>query len=111
MYDSLANLFNTINSLDYNVKFREIFRVVGIELSKFINISEMYFLVYTNQYSGIYYKKERAYDKQVDFDSLDDTINFLAINYEQEMTRIQQDIKKLIKEEKDFNDIIVIVRK
>lgn len=84
-YDELAILFNTINSLDENTKFREIFRITGIELSKFIPIKEMYILSYQNQYVGIHYKKERAYDKYPDFESLEDTINFLAINHEQEI--------------------------
>lgn len=84
-YDQLSILFNTVNSLDLNTKFREIFRVVGIELSKFIPIKEIYALSFQGEYVGIHYKKERAYDKQISFEQLENTLNFLAINYEQEI--------------------------
>lgn len=85
MYEQLSYLFNTLNSLDNNSKFREIFRITGIELSKIIPIKDMYIVTYQNGYSGIHYKKERAYDKQLTFEDLENTINFLAINYEQEI--------------------------
>ena len=84
-YIRLEKVFASINNLDDSVKFREIFRMTLIELSKFIPFEEAYLLYYDRSYLGLHYKKERAYDKRVDFESVEDTINFLAIAQEQEI--------------------------
>ncbi|MDE6656647.1 MAG: GGDEF domain-containing protein, partial [Anaeroplasmataceae bacterium] len=70
---------------DTAVKFREIFRLSLIELSKFIPFEEAYLLYYDRGYNGLHYKKERAYDKHLDYAMASDTINMLAIAQEQEV--------------------------
>ena len=74
-----------LNNLDNNTPFREVYRKSLIELSKIINFDEAYLLYYDKGYIGLHYKKERAYDKKIDFEILDNTINFLAITKEQEV--------------------------
>lgn len=84
-YEQLRGLYSIINNLDSDFKFREIFRQALIELTKIIGFNEAYLVYYNSKYNGLHYKKERVYDKRLDFDSLDDTINFLAITKEQEI--------------------------
>ncbi|MCM1130907.1 MAG: diguanylate cyclase [Roseburia sp.] len=84
-YTKLEKLFSVINNLDTSIKFREIFRLALIELSKFIPFEEAYLLYYDRGYNGLHYKKERAYDKHIDYDKASDTINMLAISQEQEI--------------------------
>lgn len=81
----LSKLYDMLNNLDINTPFREVYRKSLIELSKIIKFDEAYLLYYDKSYIGLHYKKERAYDKRIDFESLDDTINFLAITKEQEV--------------------------
>ena len=81
----LSKLYDMLNNLDNNTPFREVYRKSLIELSKIINFEEAYLLYYDKTYLGLHYKKERAYDKKINFDILDDTINFLAITKEQEV--------------------------
>lgn len=85
MYTKLEKLYATVNNLDEAVKFREIYRTALIELAKFIPFEEAYILYYDHQYLGIHYKKERAYDKRLEYSMIDNTINFLAIAQEQEV--------------------------
>ncbi|MDE7105668.1 MAG: diguanylate cyclase, partial [Anaeroplasmataceae bacterium] len=40
---------------------------------------------YDRGYNGIHYKKERAYDKRLEYEQISDTINMLAISQEQEI--------------------------
>ncbi len=84
-YAKLEKLFSVVNNLEDSVKFREIFRTTMIELSKFIFFEEAYVLYYNHSYAGIHYKKERAYDKRLDYSMIENTINFLAIAQEQEV--------------------------
>ncbi|MDE7162052.1 MAG: GGDEF domain-containing protein, partial [Anaeroplasmataceae bacterium] len=84
-YIKLEKLFAKINNLDDTVKFREVFRTSLIELSKFIPFEEAFLLYYDRSYMGLHYKKERAYDKRLEYEGIEDTINFLAIAQEQEV--------------------------
>ncbi|MDE5855866.1 MAG: hypothetical protein K2H06_02355, partial [Anaeroplasmataceae bacterium] len=84
-YTKLESLFSVINNLDDSVKFRDVFRLALIELSKFIPFEEAYLLYYDRGYNGLHYKKERAYDKHLDYEKASDTINMLAISQEQEV--------------------------
>lgn len=84
-YTKLEKLFTTINNLDETTKFREIFRMAMIELARFIPFEEAYLVYFDGVYCGLHYKKERAYDKRLDYEALEDTINFLAITKEQEV--------------------------
>lgn len=96
-YDHLAKLFHTLNTLDKTVKFREVFRNACIELTSFLPLEEAYVLYYHNQYVGLHYKKERAYDKKLNFDDIEDTLNFLSINLEQEVF-LDKDAKNGLKD-------------
>ena len=84
-YLKLSKVFEAINNLDTQTRFREIFRIALIELSKFIEFEEAYLLYYDHSYLGLHYKKERAYDKRLDNEDLEDTINFLAFTKEHEI--------------------------
>lgn len=84
-YTKLEKLFSVINNLDDSVKFRDIFRLTLIELARFIPFEEAYLLYYDHGYNGLHYKKERAYDKHLDYEKASDTINMLAIEQEQEI--------------------------
>lgn len=84
-YTKLEKLFSIINNLDDTIKFRDIFRLALIELSKFIPFEEAYLLYYDRGYNGLHYKKERAYDKHIDYEKASDTINMLALSQEQEI--------------------------
>lgn len=84
VYEKLEKLYKVVNSLDETVKFREVFRSTMLELIKFVPFEEAFILYYDRQYLGIHYKKERAYDKRLEFDKIEDTLNFLAIAQEQE---------------------------
>lgn len=84
-YIKLEKVFSCINNLDSSTKFREIFRTALIELAKFIPFEEAYLLYYNRSYLGLHYKKERAYDKRLSYNMIEDTMNFLAISQEQEI--------------------------
>lgn len=84
-YTKLEHLFSKINNLDEGTKFREIFRSSLVELSKFVPFEEAYLLYYDRSYLGLHYKKERAYDKRLEYPMIENTINFLALSQEQEI--------------------------
>ena len=84
-YLKLSKLFDMLNNLSNDIKFRELYRITLIELSKFIKFDEAYLVYYEKEYKGLHYKKERAYDKKLNFEILDDTINFIAMTNEQEV--------------------------
>lgn len=84
-YQRLTNVFNSISSLDTNVKFREVFRIACINICKEFNLEEAYCLYYKKEYLGLHYKKERVYNKKLSFDQIEKTLNFESLNYEQEM--------------------------
>ncbi|MDE5566328.1 MAG: hypothetical protein K2I77_05015, partial [Anaeroplasmataceae bacterium] len=75
----LEQLFIILNQQS-TMKFREVYRLAMIELAKIIPFEESYLLYYHQGYRGLHYKKERAYDKTIDMNALEDTINFLAIS-------------------------------
>ncbi|MDE7263979.1 MAG: diguanylate cyclase [Anaeroplasmataceae bacterium] len=84
-YTKLEHLFSKINNMDEATKFREIFRSSLVELSKFVSFEEAYLLYYDRSYLGLHYKKERAYDKRLEYSMIENTINFLALSQEQEV--------------------------
>ncbi len=83
-YNSLIDIFNSLNELDVNLKFREIFRNTMIHIAKKFNIEEAYLLYYKGKYLGLHYKKERAYDKKLTFDSIENTLSYAAMKYDSE---------------------------
>ncbi len=84
-YQELQKILKILNNLDSQVKFREIYRLVMIELERIIGFEEAYLLYFFQGYQGLDYHKERAYDKKLDYDDLEDTLNFLAIAKKEEM--------------------------
>ncbi len=84
-YIKLEKLFKIINNLDSTIKFREIFRTSLIELSKIVHFEEAYLLYYNKGYYGLHYKKERAYDKKLEYENIANTINMMSIEQEQEI--------------------------
>lgn len=83
-YEKLEEVFNSISELDLKVKFREIFRTTCIKLCEVFNIDEVYLLYHKRRYLGIHYKKERAYDKRLEFEDINNTLSFAAMNYDSE---------------------------
>lgn len=98
-YEKLEAVFNTINDCDMSLKFREIFRNMSITLSKLYDIKEIYILYYKRAYFGFHYKAERVYDKNLEYEDLEDTINLASISYDSEVF--------LDKENNRFNKNIV----
>ncbi|MGM9969039.1 MAG: diguanylate cyclase domain-containing protein [Anaeroplasma sp.] len=84
-YEKLANIFKTLNNIDVNLKFREIFRLAMIELSKIYSIEEAYILYFNKRYLGLHYKKERVYDKRLEFDDISNTISYATMEYDKEL--------------------------
>lgn len=81
-YEQLKNLFKNLNNLESNTKFRETFRIAMIELEKMVGFNEAYLLYYYQGYQGLDYKKERAYDKRLTYEDVEDTFQFSAITKE-----------------------------
>lgn len=84
-YERLSKVFSSISLLDVNVKYREVFRIACINICKEFNLDEAYCLYYRKEYSGLHYKKERAYNKKLSFEQIENTLNFQCLNHEQEM--------------------------
>ncbi|MDE6661329.1 MAG: hypothetical protein K2J93_05870, partial [Anaeroplasmataceae bacterium] len=106
-FDHLEHLFSIINNQDDSLRFRDIFRLTLIELSQFVSFDEAYILYYDRGYQGIHYKKERAYDKHLDYAMASDTINMLAITKEEKVSinfKSTEGIKNIVTQEK-FMDI------
>ncbi|MDE6583778.1 MAG: hypothetical protein K2K15_00085, partial [Anaeroplasmataceae bacterium] len=84
-YTKLEQLFLILNNTDDAIKFREVYRQALIELSSFIPFEEAFLLYFDRSYLGLHYKKERAYDKRLEYNEIMDTMNYLAIGQEQEI--------------------------
>jgi len=83
-YKRLEEVFDSISELDLKVKFREIFRTCCIKLCDLFGIDEVYLLYHKRRYLGLHYKKERAYDKRLEFEDINNTLNFAAMNLDSE---------------------------
>ena len=84
-YQKLEHVFDAINNIDISLEFREIFRQICIEINKEYGIKEIYLLYFDRKYKGLYYKKDRCYDKELNFEDLENTLNYQTMNFEQEM--------------------------
>ncbi|MBQ9124356.1 MAG: EAL domain-containing protein [Acholeplasmatales bacterium] len=84
-YEALSKIFNSINDIDLNVKFRELYRNCCINICKNFDIDEIYLLYYKRGYLGLHYKKERAYDKRLKFEDIENTINLASMESEAEL--------------------------
>lgn len=83
-YKRLEEVFDSISELDLKVKFREIFRTCCIKMCELFEIDEVYLLYHKRRYLGLHYKKERAYDKRLEFEDINNTLNFAAMNLSNE---------------------------
>lgn len=78
-YNLLAKVFNELNQVDLNLKFREIFRLCAIQICKILPIDEIYILYFNKNYIGLHYKKERVYDKKPTVDMIEGTISYQSL--------------------------------
>jgi len=77
-YNKLSDLFDVLNEVNLNNKFREIFRLSMIEVCKVFNVEEAYILDASISFKGMHYKKERVYDKKITPELIKGTINLAA---------------------------------
>ena len=77
----LRKVFNEINNIDVNLGFREIYRRALIELTRLYPIDNIYLLYYKDGYRGLEYRHERAYDRKISFNEIEDTLAYGAIRY------------------------------
>ena len=83
-YDDLSNIFKKLNLLNKDLRFREYLRLALIEITKYFNIEEAYFLYFDNIYKGLYFKAERLYDKTPIIDEIQNTISYYTLENEVE---------------------------
>jgi len=83
-YDDLSNIFKKLNLLNKDLRFREYLRLALIEITKYFNIEEAYFLYFDNIYKGLYFKAERLYDKTPTIGEIQNTISYYTLENEVE---------------------------
>ena len=90
-YSKLSLIFDTMNQIEHNVKFREAFRRCAIEISKQYNIKEIYILYFNFKYIGLHYKVERVYDKEPKIELLEGTLGYQSFLMGKEVFLDQSD--------------------
>lgn len=93
MYDKLSNLTDILNQMNLDNKFREIFRLTMIEVSKVFDVEEAYILDAGIKIKGMHYKKERVYDKKITLEQISGTLNLASFEYDSEYFLDQSDRK------------------
>ena len=84
-FKNLDKILDYINDSNLNLRLRDLFRAIGMELNKLFEISDMYLLYNNGKFNGLHYKMERAYDKKINVDNLEGTINYASYLYDSEM--------------------------
>lgn len=102
-YLELTEFIKIINNYNEN-KFREVLRLALINLQKILKFEEAYLLYYNENYFGLHYKKDRVYDKKIEFENISETINFLAIASEEEKFLTKENSKNIVTNENYVND-------
>ena len=74
----LENVLDALSNKNPNLKFRELFRLTCIEISKAFKIDEIYLLYEKKGFKGLQYKKERAYDKKLNVSDIENTPNYAS---------------------------------
>ena len=92
-YIKLSDLIDTLNEMNLNNKFREIFRLSMIEITKVFKIEEAYILDSSTNLKGMHYKKERVYDKKITINDISDTLNLASFEGESEFFLDQSERK------------------
>ena len=83
-YNKLSGLLDVLNQMNLKNKFREIFRLSMIEISKLFNIDEAYILDASIGFRGMHYKTERVYDKKITPEGIKGTINLASFEGDSE---------------------------
>ena len=91
-YEKLSLIFDQMNQIERNVKFREAFRRAAIEISKEYHIDEIYILYFDFKYIGLHYKVERVYDKEPKVEALEGTLGYQAFQMGREVFLDQEDM-------------------
>ncbi len=84
-FKNIDRVLDYINDSSLNLRLRDLFRAIGIELSKLFEISDIYLLYNDGQFKGLHYKMERAYDKKINVTDIEDTLNYSSYLYDAEM--------------------------
>ena len=92
-YIKLSDLIDTLNEMNLNNKFREIFRLSMAEITKVFQIEEAYILDSSSNLKGMHYKKERVYDKKITINQIKDTLNLASFEGESEFFLDQSERK------------------
>ena len=58
------------------MRLRDLFRAIGIEINNIFGNIEMYLLYNDGILKGLHYKMERAYDKKINIESIENTLNY-----------------------------------
>ncbi|MCR5349646.1 MAG: diguanylate cyclase [Acholeplasmatales bacterium] len=75
-FKRLEKLFNNISKLNLDTKFREVYRLICIEICKLTQVEEIYLMYLKRKMYGLHFKKERAYDKNLNEADLKNTLNY-----------------------------------
>lgn len=84
-FKALEEILDNINNSNLNVRLRDLFRAIGMEVDKAFGIKEMYLLYNNVNLVGLHYKVERAYDKKIDVNEIENTISYASYIYDAEM--------------------------
>ncbi len=84
-FKNLEAVLDYINDSSLNLRLRDLFRAIGIELNKLFDIDEMYLLYNKGSLKGLHYKVERAYDKKLEASDIENTINYKSYLFDAEI--------------------------
>ncbi len=110
IYKKISLCMEEINKIDSSLKFREVLRLSLIYISKIFPIEEAYLLVLNHKYYGFHYKKERLYDKKLEYDDLTNTCNLYSLEKNKECFRDSTDMtynRDIITKEEYMDDTFV----
>ncbi len=77
-FKTLEKVLDSLTNKNPNFKFRELFRLTCIEISKAFKIDEIYLLYEKKGFKGLQFKKDRAYDKKLNVSDIENTPNYVS---------------------------------
>ena len=92
-FKDLETVFEYINNSSLNMRLRDLFRAIGIEINNLFGNIEMYLLYNDGILKGLHYKMERAYDKKINIESIENTLNYGSYIYDSELFLDENDRK------------------